>query len=359
MSKMTQSPRPATRNYWLCQLIGWTVYVSVGLIFVALFPPGPPFWRFALIYAGAAGLAIACTHQYRAYIHRHRWQALSPARLLPRILAACLLLGTVMTGLVSGLYLLFFSRQFIVSGGWSWVFPALYVWMLSVLGWSLVYFGVHYFERVRWAEIEQLRLGLVARDSEIRALHAQINPHFIFNALNSIRALIAEDSERAQEMVTELASLLRYTLRSDHRQLAPLTEELEAVAAYLHLEAIRFEERLRVQIETEPAALTAALPAMLLQTLVENAVKHGIAALPEGGVVSIQAAVRDHQLRLQVTNTGSLNAAAGTVSTRFGLANARERLRLHYGSQAELVLSDTGAGRVVAEVILPADGVRT
>ena len=135
-----------------------------------------------------------------------------------------------------------------------------------------------------------------------------MNPHFLFNCLNNLRELIREEPERAERLVTELAELLRYTLQADRVETVPLKEEIHAVRQYLSLEKVRFEERLRLRFEIEPGALGVPVPPMLLQTLAENALKHGIANLPGGGEVAIHAYLKERQLEIVITNPGSLCA---------------------------------------------------
>jgi LytS/YehU family sensor histidine kinase len=224
-------------------------------------------------------------------------------------------------------------------------------------GWLCLYFFYHLFDRYTRLRIEQLRLVACVKEAELRALKSQINPHFIFNSLNSLRGLIDENPDRARQAVTQLANLLRYSLQSGHLETVPFEEELRTVNDYLALEQVRHEERLRVRLDIAPGALGLSVPPMLLQTLVENAVKYGIAPRREGGEIMVIARCERDHLRLQVTNPGTLAANGG--STGVGLRNAAERLRLLFGSRATLNLREDPSGRVVAEVILPLEAETT
>jgi sensor histidine kinase YesM len=217
--------------------------------------------------------------------------------------------------------------------------------------WLCIYFFYHLFDRYNRLQIEQLRLTTSVKEAELRALKSQINPHFIFNSLNSLRGLIDENPDRARQAVTQLANLLRYSLQSGQLETVPFEDELQTVNDYLALEQVRHEERLRVRLDIAPGALNLAIPPMLLQTLVENAVKYGIAPRREGGEIAIIARCERDELHLQVTNPGSL--AAGGGSTGVGLRNAAERLRLLFGARATLDLREDPPGRVVAEVLVP------
>lgn len=169
------------------------------------------------------------------------------------------------------------------------------------------------------------------KDSELRALLAQVNPHFLFNCLNSLRALTVEDPLRAQEMIDQLASVLRYSLQSERSQTVSLESEIEAIRAYLRLESMRFEDRLRVDIDVDPLSRLIAIPPMLVQTLGENDVKHGIGRIAQGSETRVTSKLEAAGLKIQVINTGRLGSES-SGGTEIGLHNARERLRILYGS---------------------------
>jgi LytS/YehU family sensor histidine kinase len=234
---------------------------------------------------------------------------------------------------------------------------------ILMLGWFSCYFIYHLFDRFNRSEIERLRLMAAVKDSELRALKSQVNPHFIFNSLNSLRALIDEDPARARLAVTQLANLLRYSLQSSQLETVPFEDELRVVNDYLALEQVRHEDRLRLRLDVSPETLHLPVPPMLLQTLVENAVKYGISQRPEGGEIAIIARNDAGFLRLQVTNPGSLPSISVAVptmtvvrreaSTGLGLRNAGERLRLLFGERATLELRALSPAVVVAEALIP------
>jgi LytS/YehU family sensor histidine kinase len=215
--------------------------------------------------------------------------------------------------------------------------------------WLLLYLAL---TATRRFQQKELRLQLSLREAELRALEAQMNPHFLFNSLNSIRALVLEDPQQAQDMITRLANILRYNLHRDLSHTVPLSSEVDVVEDYLALEAKRLEERLRVRLEIDPRARHIPIPPMLLQCLVENAIKHGIAPRPDGGELVIAAKVAADALSLEVNNPGRI-AEPARDSTKVGLANTRERLRILYGSRASLDLRNCDGGGVAAVVLLP------
>src|SRR5687767_3849609 len=237
--------------------------------------------------------------------------------------------------------------------------------VLPLFGWSLVHLGFQYNTALREQREQALRAVAEARDARLRMLAYQLNPHFLFNTLNSIRALINEDRQRAREMVTALSGYLRYALVERPLHVALLEEEVESVRGYLAIEKVRFEERLDVRVDVDPAALRCEVPAFLLNPLVENAVKHGAPpAFNAPLVVRVKAwLVEPDRLMLMVENTGvwkgrGKNAApAGGgedgLPGGVGLANVRARLRaLHPGDHR--VGMQHGCGRVRLLVELPA-----
>jgi len=335
--------------YILCQALGWYAHAAVNILLSRLSEALT--WRAVALYMWGALAGILTTHALRAFIRRRRWLQLSPLRALPRVAAAALVVGLVITALVTAGWPLAFGMPALRKAGYSWILPVVFIWGITVFLWEVIYFGVHYFESFQTAEVEKLRLAVVAKDSQLRALISQVNPHFIFNCLNGLRAMIVENPVRAQDMVTELSNILRYSLQSGRTETVPLETEVEAVTAYLKLEAIRLEERLRVHIQVDPESLETRIPPMLLQTLVENGIKHGVARLPAGGEIRVDSQVESRAVRIQVRNSGQLRDDAG--STRLGLDNARERLRLLYGSAASLVLRNYDGDSVVAEISIP------
>jgi LytS/YehU family sensor histidine kinase len=338
------------RAYWLCQLSGWTIYSLINYLFAAMFAhPGQISWSwsFSAIYFSAAGVVL--THLMRWWIRRAGWLDLPLGKLLVRVLAWSALFGVSMS--VATMLLWLFSKQ---RPGDQQIAGVLVVMLFnfSIVGllWQVIYFGVHYFERYQRQKISGLKLELAAQEAHLQALRSQMNPHFLFNCLNSLRGLIAEDPRAAQEMVTRLSSLLRHVLQSDRVRTVPLAVELEAVEHYLALERIRFEERLRTEFAVETGVTGAAIPPMLLETLVENAVKHGIAMLPGGGVLRVAVRSSGAMLEIEVFNDGRLVAASG--GTQVGLENVRRRLALLYGDRASMTLTEE-AGGVMARVLLP------
>ncbi len=188
-------------------------------------------------------------------------------------------------------------------------------------------------DRAIEAERKGVELQLLAQESELKALRAQLNPHFLFNSLNSLSALTAVDPARAREMCVLLSDFLRRSLGLGERQLVALREELDLARTYLAIEQIRFGARLKLDWHLDPAAEPALLPTLLLQPLVENAIKHGIAALPEGGILSLSTEAVEGYVLLHVNNPVDLDAPA-PEGLGLGLRQVRQRLLGRFGSRA-------------------------
>lgn len=208
-----------------------------------------------------------------------------------------------------------------------------------LFGWLVTYALIYTARERRREEALRLATELAAQEAQYRSLSARVNPHFLFNSLNTIRALMYEDIAQADIALTHLASLLRAGLRGEERREIPLKDELEVVNDYLRLEQMRFEQRLRVYCHIEPSAERALVPPMTVQHLVENAVKHGIARIEEGGEIAIHAQAVGHTLEITVTNPVPLHTPSSPENTNTGIQNTRQRLRMLYGSLALLDLN--------------------
>jgi hypothetical protein len=353
--------RAKDRLYVLCQLIGWGGLTTMQLFYqdaVDKRPVTPLHDRAIIVMIMLTGLLL--THYARPMVRRWGWLQLGWAALLPRVLALSVLMSLVWSvvgfGYVYG----------ILAEPWTAKFSPTFVVTASTIngvlvfsGWFSLYFIYHAFERLRRLQLEQLRLAANVKEAELRALKSQVNPHFLFNSLNSLRALIDEDAPRARESVTRLANMLRYSLQSGQLETVALDDEIRTVEDYLALEMIRHEDRLRVRWQIAEEARGHSVPPMLLQTLVENAVKYGISPRREGGEITIAAALDGADLHIRVSNPGDLAnpsseaAAKAGSSTGVGLRNASERLQLLFGDRARLSLAAEAAGHVTAHVLIP------
>lgn len=326
------------RAYWTCQILGWGSYTLIGAATAA----AQVGWTtevtvgYGLYFLYSVGL----THLLRLMVHRRGWlEGARPAYIA--LFLAAWITGLIQGGLVVGISWLIRGSK----SSFDHAIPASIFGISTItVGWMVLYLAVTSGRRARERQ-------LALRDAELRALEAQVNPHFLFNCLNSIRGLVLENPPLAQDLITRLANILRYNLHRDAGHTVALDAELEVAADYLALESARFEDRLRIHYDVAPEVRRVPVPAMLLQTLVENAIKHGIAPRPDGGDLLIRAAAEDGAILLRVENPGELRASNGDRK-QLGLRNIRERLRILYGANASLDLASRD-GRVAASVRIP------
>lgn len=345
--------RPSRRPlYWACQGGGWTVYALVNAAFGATM-------RGALLSAASSALlsliGLALTHALHLHAARHRWWDRPFGPLALRVVGSSV--GLAFAALaIDGLVLAAAHVMPLARGGVTTFLVFEFNLSCVFLAWQLLYLGVHLARRAQRAEVRRWKLEAAVQAAELRALKAQMQPHFLFNALNSVRALVAEDPARAQAMITHLAALLRYALGASSSDAVPLDRELDALRDYLALEEMRFEERLRWRIDVSEGARRVAVPVLLLQTLVENAIKHGIAHAPEGGEIAVTARVEAGLLAIEVTNTKAMGLAesiAPAPGGGTGLRNTRERLQLLFGERGGLDLDQSEAAHTTARVRIP------
>jgi len=349
---MNDAGQPITESksqlaYWIFQLTGWGTY-SLSRFIGGVTVLNLPWVHFGLQLLGVDALAFALSHCLRDYVRRHQWRTLPIRRRVLRVIAAAFVCGIPLGILTqfTDVSQLHDPTEFLKGLNSALRFrlalPAAIAleianWAGVFLIWLTIYFLAIAVREHRSAQFRQSELARALHLAELRLLKSQVNPHFLFNALNTVRSLIADNPVRAQNAVTHLANTLRYTLSSRQDELVTLSQEIDIVADYLDLESMRFEDRLRIETHIPQDAAGARIPMMLLQTLVENAIKHGIAELPQGGLLRISATVHDDVLNLEVENP---RPAAPTHSAHesVGLRNARDRLRLLFGGRASLDL---------------------
>lgn len=232
----------------------------------------------------------------------------------------------------------------VLSGGFSY-FILFFIW-------NLIYFMFHYVTKSQKQQMDTLRLESLVKELELQTIKAHINPHFIFNSLNSIRALVDENPQRARRAVTELSNILRSSMHAEKAETVTLERELNIVKDYLALENMRFEDRLKVVYEIDEDTLDQPVPPMMLQTLVENAIKHGISKQIQGGIVKLISVFKDGYHELVVQNTGQLNGKVNAEG--FGLSSTTNRLGLLYGSKAKFDIRQINGSLVEARVLIPA-----
>ena len=213
--------------------------------------------------------------------------------------------------------------------------------------------ALNYYRKLQERELRASQLEAQLAQSQLQLLKMQLHPHFLFNTLNAISALIRESPDEADEMVSRLGDLLRMTLETAGLHEVPFKEELEFLKHYLGIEQTRFQDRLKVEMAIESETLDGLVPSMILQPLVENSVRHGVAPRPEGGCIKIKAWRDDSLLRLEVEDDGPGLGSDAPVKEGVGLTNTRARVRNLYGDEHGLTLRNVAGGGLVVSLSIP------
>lgn len=330
------------KMYWVLQIFGWSLYALITSVFYLQANDTSNSVYINSIFAGISGLASS--HILRSFIRRNTHQGKSAflsnlsTLAISALLWECLLI--LFHVYVIHLYTLDSISPIATLFYYGYYFCILLIWMMF-------YLNIKSSQNRRESELDKLKLSLALKEAQLENLKWQINPHFLFNSLNSIRALISENPDNAKNMITKLAVLMRQTLNAPDKNLANLKEEFTFIENYLALEKIRFEERLDYSI-TLPASLENHLaPSLLIHTLVENGIKHGIAKLTEGGTIKLEALMKNNTLQIRVISSGTVKQP---IQDGTGLRNSRERLKLAFGEQAKIEMVQYSTNTVLTTV---------
>ena len=282
-------------------------------------------------------------------------------RQLPRVSGVLLTVFTLLAAVLLYATLNAFTFSFIQTTQPEITLPRLlasfYVCFTVLAGWSALYFGINFYLIVEQQIDEMEHLTTAASSAQLAMLRYQLNPHFLFNTLNSISTLVLlKQTERANAMLSRLSSFLRYTLANEPTAHVTIAQEVETLKLYLEIEKMRFENRLRPKFDIDPRAERARLPSLLLQPLVENAIKYAVTPQEEGADICVAVRLAGDRVQIGVSDTGpGLNDTRQTpsLSTGVGLTNIRERLVQAYGPEASLETRTTPAGGFSVEIELP------
>lgn len=323
--RLFQSP-----SFWPLQIAGWSAYlVMIVVTFLPMLPPDRSVWALVQLKSIRTLVGFTITCGLRFILRRF-------ASGVPVVQTVAVVIGAAVVG--GPLWLL--TMEALNPHAASEVsVPLVARWLvapreavdyaLTLLAWSALYLGLRWWQELQDQRERALEAAALAQQAQLDALRYQLNPHFLFNGLNSIRALIDEDAGRARRMITALSEFLRYPLTSAAGSGVPLATEIEALRNYLAIEEIRFEERLRVTIDVSHDAEIAAIPSFLLHPLVENAITHGFSTTARTLTIRVTARVRDEQLWLEVINSGRwkpTHESADRRGTGTGLRNVQSRL---------------------------------
>ncbi|MEJ7769225.1 MAG: histidine kinase [Chitinophagaceae bacterium] len=338
-------------KYWVYQVVGWGLFIFINAFFAFTFEKFN--FNFTARLMIFVGLGLVFTHFMRYVIRRSNVMLLPLQQQLVAFIFITLIFAFTVGLLETWLSSLFdvrnnqerelTSSKIIISNAF---YAFVYFFM-----WNCIYFIYHYIQKNRKQQVDTLKLEALVKELELKTIKAHINPHFIFNALNSIRALIDENPERARTAVTELSNILRSSMQAEKSETVPFEKELNIVKDYLALEHIRFEDRLEVEYDINADTLDQPVPPMMLQTLVENAIKHGISKQLAGGLVKITSGFVDDCLELRVQNTGYLNGVKNMNG--FGLASTQNRLQLMFGEKAHFMINEIKGNMVEAVIQIP------
>lgn len=321
----------ASTIYWIVQLLGWGLFCT--LLGITKYSVGEFSTSLIIQLLELFILLIAITHLMRYILLRYDWINLKLRSMIPRVIILNYLTALVLISITFSLSLL---RNEETNLKLIDLFINSWVHTLFFLLWTAIYLTNHLVQKSRTQELNNLQLTASHQEIELKTLREQLNPHFLFNSLNSIRALVEIEPQHAKNAITTLSSLLRNSLQMGKKTKVPLSDEIALVEEYLKLEKIRFEERLDYMIEVH-AKQEILIPPFIIQTLVENAIKHGIAKSKSGGQIKIIVTSVPKQLKITVSNTGIL----GPKNTNgIGVENARRRLKLQYGDSAKLDIQE-------------------
>ena len=343
-------------TYWKIQHTGWIIAsLYWGL---SAFLSGNFIWEMGIIDLMLdVSIGIVLTHIYRNFALKNGWNKLNLKMLLPRIVFSILLLSLLYTVLIIGkLYLvrlLIFKNE---MGSFLLFFKSVQL-QVFITGtrlmsiWMLAYHLYHYSRLELETVKENARLSIIIKEAQLNSLSAQLNPHFFFNSLNNIKFLVIENPDAARRAIDLLSELLRNSLNTNIAKLISLDDEINLVRDYLELEKIRFEERLQIKIETSVTISQHLMLPFSIQSLVENAIKHGIEKRKTGGFITVKIETKDDFIKITVQNSGKLNREI--QNSGIGLRNLKERLLLQYNGNASFEIKELEDETVLATILIP------
>lgn len=344
------------QNYWLFQTIGWTVYTMTEFIgYFLLFDfNNEEISKLSYNVCINILVGILLTHYFRGIYKKYNWVKLSIPKLVLYSFFSFVVISALMA--FTNIYL----DEKLIDTSKSNIYLSYISYLINngkpVLFWMLIYLFYSYMQERKNDAVEKVQMKASIESSEAKILRAQINPHFMFNALNSIRALIFEDPDKAQNGITQLSNILRSSLVADRKTTISLGEELKTVEDYLSLEKVRYEERLQIQWQIDPNSKSIQVPPMMLQTLVENAIKHGVQKAQRWGFIVINTSLEANFLNIKIRNTGILKKTDNLeIDGGFGLKNTQKRLMLLYGLKAKFDIFQEDEKTVCAMVRIPLD----
>jgi len=345
--------------YWSAQVVFWSFLNA--FVFVSYWSDGNQgnliFWQELINFTVYALIGVYCSNQIKKYLNKKVF--LDKIKTLP-------VLNTI--GIVAFYIVIFFLLALLYTKlSKSVIYPLLDIDIpkktrinhrfnflvqniIILLSWVACYIPIKIMLELNRSNKERLILKTNLKESQLNTLKGQINPHFMFNSLNNIRGLILEDAHKSREMITRLSDMLRYSLTKNDIDAIAITDELEMVDNHVAISKIQMEDRLQFEKKNSLNTNDVLIPPMIIQMLVENSVKHGIANIKNGGVITLNINQENNNLSIEVINPGKLSADSN--STQLGIKNIKERLALLYKENAHFSLEEVN-NQVIATIQIP------
>lgn len=339
------------RFFWVLQIAGWIGYALVNYIGSKVFEMRD-IYVFVILLNAYAGCLMTVPLRY---LYRKVWNV-KPWLLILVVFSASYFTGTLWS-VIQKFNLWEIYRHGYRPSQWFYYFQQGLDAVYIILCWSGLYFGIKYYQLLQSERQKALKATTMAHEAQLKMLRYQLNPHFLFNTLNAISTLIlVKENKNANQMVAKLSDFLRYTLNTDPIKKVPLEQELYALMLYLEIEKVRFDERLSIVQNVSEQAKHALVPSLILQPLIENALKYAIAKMTDGGEITINAQVFAKELLLEVSDNGpGTKIIDGKLANAqgVGLANTQERLKTLYENNASFVLSDNSPTGLTINMRIP------
>ena len=340
--------------YWKCQLLGWGTVSLYWAYTVYTRDHYGVFFTF-LNYVLDIAIGVSLTHLYRYFAKRLNWNALNLGGLAVRVIPSVILLSVAYMELVDlkwHLYWVFVeNKDYTLWYSLSYWNPVFITGLRLMAIWILAYHLYHYHQNKLETAKQNAELLVIAKQAQLDNLSKQLNPHFLFNSLNSIKSLIIENPKIARRAVDLLSDILRTSLYEKDVPFITIKEELELVKDYVDLEKIRFEERLNMSIEMDSELENYLILPLSIQLLVENGIKHGIDKRINGGTIQLSIKKTTENIEIIVQSPGQI--AGNNAETGIGIQNLTKRLQLHYDGGASFELQNTNNDLVRARLIIP------
>ena len=348
---LTQLKRNRNLLFWSLHMLGWSAY-GISQYLGAMLYGKPVAYVEYIAVATVSGCILSAPLRY---ICRWLWTK-PPVTMIAGGFAAAYITACLLRIPMNWFYHRYLEPEWPMTHWYEYLMGAMSSTYLMAC-WIGLYFGVRYYESLQTQRVATLQASSLAQEAQLKMLRYQLNPHFLFNTLNAISTLILDNRNgTANSAVTGLSEFLRYTLDQDPMKKVTVAQELDALNLYLNIEKMRFGERLRLEYAIDPGASTMLMPSLLLQPLIENAIKYAVSPREPGGKIRIGAHVTGGMLQLEVSDDGPgmIDATRIANGRGVGIRNTRERLQVLYEERGRVSVTNTEPGLRVA-LTLPAE----